>query len=55
MFIGKKPYGDWKTKDMLRDILHNQYSSIDGIPELNIGNVFKIFVNVSIALLIVFL
>ena len=53
MVVGKEPYANWKTKDMLKDILHNKYSSIAAIPELNISNVFKIFINVSIALLIV--
>ena len=43
MFVGKKPYAHWKTKEMLKYILHNKYSSINDIPELNISNVFKIY------------
>jgi hypothetical protein len=40
VFSGKKPYGDWGIEEMLREILLGQYTSIDAVPRLDMGNIF---------------
>jgi hypothetical protein len=40
VFSGKKPYGDWEIKEMLKEILLGRYPSIDAIPQLDMGNFF---------------
>jgi hypothetical protein len=47
VFSGKKPYGDWGIKDMLREILLSRYTSIDAIPRLDMGNIFP-FIRVAL-------
>ncbi|CAB4442728.1 unnamed protein product [Rhizophagus irregularis] len=37
---GKKPYAEWTPKDVLNEILHDQYSAIEAIPELDIDATF---------------
>ncbi|POG80762.1 hypothetical protein GLOIN_2v1512517 [Rhizophagus irregularis DAOM 181602=DAOM 197198] len=36
----KKPYAEWTPKDVLKEILHDQYSAIEAIPELDIDATF---------------
>ncbi|CAB4442743.1 unnamed protein product [Rhizophagus irregularis] len=38
--VGKKPYAEWTPKDVLNEILHDQYSAIEAIPELDIDATF---------------
>jgi len=40
VFSGKKAYGDWGIKEMLKEILLGRYTSIDEIPRLDMGNFF---------------
>ncbi|CAB4400947.1 unnamed protein product [Rhizophagus irregularis] len=37
---GKKPYAEWTPKEVLKEILHDQYSEIGAIPELDIDETF---------------